>query len=238
MPLIHMYVAWGAESAGRGPLSRLLSMVLIFVALGVVAQAEETDSLPYHVLTRHLSAFEELSPAERDKVKLTIRVVMAKLPTRPVRLWMTYDGQRYDLPVDESGFVQVPRNPGIIDADPVIESNQPKGTIQPKLALLLQVPDHQRFHYADLKIATGQTNTLIDKAAGLASFLLPSVTGVQFTCPATQDCLLTVHHPVGDEILRPGSDGKIRLSLNRKLDAEDPLIEASVPLPVIEPLTD
>jgi hypothetical protein len=120
----------------------------------------------------------------------------------------------------------------------MIESNQPKGSIKTKLALLLLVPDQRRFHYADLQVATRQTNALIDKAAGLASFLLPSVTGVQFSCPAGTDCALTIHHPVGDETLRPSGDGKIRLALNPELDAEDPLIEASTPLAVIEPLTD
>ena len=203
-----------------------------------MAHAGETAHVRYHALARHMDAFEELAPELRDKVKLTVRVVTGKDLVQPVALWMTLDGKRYDLPVDDYGFVEVPRDPTIVAADPVIETNQPKGSFETKLAMLLQVPDHQRFHYADLRTATRQTDALIDKAAGLASFLVPSVKGVQFRCPPGAECTVVVHHTSQDEILHPDPEGRIRLPLSRSLEAENPLIEASIPLTVIEPLLD
>jgi hypothetical protein len=213
-------------------------VIVLIAALAAPVQAAETANLRYHVLTRDFDAFEQLDPELRNKVRLAVRIVTHAGNTRPVMLWINHDGKRYDLPIDDYGFVELLRSPEIVADDPLVETNQPKGSISTKLAMLLQVPDSQRFHYADLRAATAQTDALIDKAAGLASFLIPTVKGVQFRCAAASDCLLVVHHPTGDEILRPNDDGMIRLRLNHTLDSENPLIEAPRPVTVIEPLLD
>jgi hypothetical protein len=213
-------------------------VIVLIAALAAPVQAAETANLRYHVLTRNFDSFEQVDPGLRDKVRLAVRIVTGAGNPRPVMLWMNYDGTRFDLPIDDYGFVEVPWNPDIVAADPLIETNQPKGSITTKLAMLLQVPDNQRFHYADLRAATAQTDALIDKAAGLASFLIPTVKGVQFRCAAVSGCSLVVHHPTGDEVLHPNDDGMIRLRLNHTLDNENPLIEAPRPVTVIEPLLD
>lgn len=217
---------------------RWVLSVLVAVSLAVPAWALETDHLRYHTLTRHWSAFEELAPAARDRVRLTVRVQAPKAQG-PVSMWMEVAGRRYDLPVDSYGLVQVPRSADIIAADPMVESNQPRGSIDTELALLLVMPDSQRFHYADLQAATDQTNALIRQAAGgLISLFLPTITGVTFTCPDGTDCAITLHHAAGDEVLRANRDGKILLPLSPALAVENPLIEASVPLSDIEPASD
>ena len=216
---------------------RVLAFFLLALFVAAPAGALETEHIRYHTLTRHWSAFEELAPEARDRVRLSVRVESSR-GSGPVDLWMEVGGRHYDLPVDSYGLVQVPRSPDIIAADPVVQSNQPKGSIETELALLLLVPDNQRFHYADLQAAADQTNALIKQAAGsLISLFLPTVTGVGFTCPSGVDCSLVVHHPGGDEVLH-ADKGKIQLALSPALEAENPLIEASAPLSDIEPSTD
>ena len=218
---------------------RFISLLLLAFSLAAPARALESAHLRYHSLTRHWSAFEELAPEARNRVRLTVRVE-APHATQPVAMWMEVAGRRYDLAVDSYGLVQVPRDAAIIAADPVVESNQPRGSIETELALLLVLPDSQHFHYADLQAATDQTNALIRQAAGgLVSLFLPTVTGVTFTCPAdTSDCAITVRRATGDEVLRADHEGKILLPLNPALAAENPVIEASVPLSDIEPASD
>jgi hypothetical protein len=217
---------------------RFISFVLLAISLTSPAWALDNAHLRYHALTRHWSAFEELAPEARNLVRLTVRVD-APHATQPVSMWMEVSGRRYDLPVDSYGLVQVPRDADIIAADPMVESNQPRGSIETELALLLLVPDSRHFHYADLQAATDQTNALIRQAAGgLISMFLPTVTGVTFTCPTGTDCAITVHRASGDEVLRPNQDGKILLPLSPSLSAENPVIEASVPLSDIEPASD
>ena len=178
---------------------RFISFILLALSLAAPAWALDTAHLRYHTLTRHWSAFEELSPEARNLVRLTVRVD-APHATQPVSMWMEVSGHRYDLAVDSYGLVQVPRTADIIAADPVVESNQPRGSIETELALLLVLPDNQHFHYADLQAATDQTNALIRQAAGgLVSLFLPSVNGVSFTCPTGVDCSVTVHRAQGDE---------------------------------------
>lgn len=215
---------------------RVLSFFLLALLLAAPAGALETDRLRYHTLTRHWASFEELAPEARDRVRLSVRV--ASHFKGPVDLWMEIGGRRYDLPVDSYGLVDVPRSADIIAADPVVQTNQPKGSIETELALLLQVPDNQHFHYADLQAATDQTNALIKQAAGgLVAMFLPTVTGVEFTCPTGTDCELVVHHPKSDEFLHADAKGKIQLALSSALRDENPLIEASAPLSDIEPST-
>lgn len=217
---------------------RFISSLFLAFSLAAPAWALETAHVRYHTLTRHWSSFEELAPEARNLVKLTVRVD-APHAAGQVAMWMDVGGQRYDLAVDTYGLVQVPRNADIIAADPVVESNQPRGSIDTELALLLVLPDSQRFHYADLQAATDQTNALIRQAAGgLVSMFLPTVTGVSFACPTGVDCAITVHRAAGDQILRADKDGKILLPLNPSLKAENPVIEASVPLSDIEPSSD
>lgn len=218
---------------------RTLSLLFFLVALVRPAQAFDTQHMPYHALTRHWSAFEELAPEARDKVRLTVRVQAKHAGIDPVVLWMDVGGRHYELAVDSYGLVQVPRTPDLIAADPLVETNQPKGSVDTELALLLLVPDSRQFHYADLKAATDQTSQLIHQAAGgLISLFLPSVTGVSFTCPTGTECSITLHRAAGDEILHADRDGKILLPLDPALARENPLIEASVPLSDIEPATD
>jgi hypothetical protein len=215
---------------------RFISIVLLTLSLASPAWAE-TAHLRYHTLTRHWAAFEALAPESRDRVRLSVRVE-APHASAPVAMWMEVSGHRYDLTVDSYGLVQVPRTPDIIAADPVVESNQPRGSIDTELALLLLMPDNQHFHYADLQAATDQTNALIKQAAGIVSIFLPTITGVTFTCPAGTDCAITVHHAAGDEVLHANQDGKILLRLSASLASENPLIEASLPLSDIEPSSD
>jgi len=218
-------------------LRSVLSLLLAF-SLAAPAWALETAHLRYHTLTRHWSAFEELAPEARNLVKLTVRVE-APHATQPVAMWMDVSGHHYDLTVDSYGLIQVPRTPDIIAADPVVESNQPRGSIETELALLLLLPDGQKFHYSDLQAATDQTNALIRQAAGgLVSMFLPTITGVNFKCPVGIDCSITLHRPAGDQVLHADKDGKIQLALDPALAAENPLIEASVPLSDIEPSSD
>lgn len=214
-------------------------MLLFLATLARPAFAFDTERMPYHALTRHWSAFEELAPEARDKVRLTVRVQSKHAGVDPLVLWMDVGGHHYDLPVDSYGLVQVPRTPDLIAADPLVQTNQPKGSVDTELALVLLVPDSRQFHYADLKAATDQTSQLIHQAAGgLISLFLPSVTGVSFTCPTGTDCSITLHRASGDEDLQADRDGKIRLPLDQALAAENPLIEASVPLSDIEPSTE
>lgn len=216
---------------------RTLTLLLLSLFLAAPVGAVETEHLRYHTLTRHWSAFEELAPQARDRVRLSVRVE-AKNASGPVDLWMEVGGRRYDLPVDQHGLVQVPRSPDIIAADPVVQTNQPKGSIDTDLALLLLVPDNQRFHYADLQEAADQTNALIKQAAGgLIAMFLPTVTGVEFTCPTGTDCTIVVHRAEGDQVLHADAKGKIQLPLSPALKSENPLIEASAPLTDIEPST-
>lgn len=217
---------------------RFVSFLLLAFSLSTPAWALDSAHLRYHSLTRHWSAFEELAPEARNRVRLTVRVD-APHATGPVAMWMEVGGHRYDLTVDSYGLVQVPRDADIIAADPLVESNQPRGSIETELALLLLVPDSQHFHYADLQAATDQTNALIHQAAGgLISMFLPTITGVTFTCPTGTDCAITVHHSASDEILHANQDGKILLPLSASLANENPLIEASLPLSDIEPASD
>ena len=217
---------------------RFITALLLTFSLAAPAWALETAHLRYHTLTRHWSSFEELAPEARNLVKLTVRVD-APRAAGPVAMWMEVGGRRYDLAVDSYGLIQVPRTADIIAADPLVESNQPRGSIETELALLLVLPDSQHFHYADLQAATDQTNALIRQAAGgLVSMFLPTVTGVSFTCPTGVDCAITIHRAAGDEILHADKDGKILLPLNSSLRSENPVIEASVPLSDVEPSSD
>jgi len=217
---------------------RFISLLMLAFSLAAPAWALETAHLRYHTLTRHWSAFEELAPEARNLVKLTVRVE-APHATGPVTLWMDVSGRHYDLTVDSYGLIQVPRTADIIAADPLVESNQPRGSIETELALLLLVPDGQHFHYSDLQAATDQTNALIRQAAGgLVSMFLPTITGVNFNCPTGVDCTITLHRRSGDQVLRADKDGKIQLPLDPALAAENPPIEASVPLSDIEPSSD
>lgn len=217
---------------------RFVSSLLLAMSLAAPAWALDSAHLRYHTLTRHWASFEELAPEARNLVRLTVRVD-APHATQPVAMWMDISGRRYDLTVDSYGLVQVPRSADIIAADPVVESNQPRGSIDTELALLLLVPDSQKFHYADLQAATDQTNALIRQAAGgLVSMFLPTITGVSFACPAGVDCAITIHSAAGDQVMRSDKDGKILLPLNKAMAAENPLIEASVPLSDIEPASE
>ena len=203
------------------------ALLLGLLALAAPVQAGETARLPYRILAEKIAAFEGVPAAERDRVDLTLSIRPKAPPAEPLRVWMELDGRRIDIPVDATGRMALRPTADLATASPMVETNQPKGTLDLELSLSLRLPDPTRFRYADLRASAAQIDALVKRAAGSWGLFTPAATRVLFTCAQPAHCSLTLHRRQGPEVRLPDEQGRIALALTAALDAENPDIQAS-----------
>lgn len=215
-------------SLRRGPLA--LGLLL----LPAVSAAAETAKIAYHALAEMPAKFEAVPTAERDRVRLILRVLSKNADHGPIVMTADLPDRKIEIAVAPNGNFVLPRDAGLAAADPTFVTNQPKGSLDLDFEFAAVLPNPVAFRYEDLTRAAGQANKLIEQAAGLMSFMAPEVKGMNFTCDGVPDCALIVHRAAGDRIYSPNAAGIIALKFDQELAAENPGMTASRPFAEVE----
>lgn len=209
-----------------------------YLALGLmlpaVAMADETAKIAYHALAELPTKFDAVPVAERDRVRLILRVISKNADHAPIVMTAEMPDRKIEIRVAANGDFELPRDPALAAADPTFMINQPKGTLDLDFEFAALLPNPVDFRYADLALAAGQANKLVEREAGMMSFLAPEVKGMLFTCDGAPGCVLTVHHASGDRAYPPDAAGIIALKFDKELAAENPRITATRPFAAVE----
>ncbi|HXA48103.1 MAG TPA: DUF2987 domain-containing protein [Burkholderiaceae bacterium] len=193
--------------------------------LSALAEDREWVTYKKFVDTLYLQEFYNVPLAERDKVRLLVKVKPANANFKPSDLVLTivYGGAKERLPISAEGILEAAPNPVWLQEDAMIYTNLPKGERSQVLSSMeAKVPDSLQFDYAYLMGSVTQWNRLIKEYAGMLRFEAPTFTGVEFefSQPGQQSVQLLTKN--GAQTFVANEKGYIDLKLDESLMKENP----------------
>ncbi|USQ94365.1 DUF2987 domain-containing protein [Caulobacter sp. RL271] len=162
---------------------RSLPLILAGAVLAATAgpafaekSAQATKVLPF------LDKFLKVPPAERSRLKLAyaVRHDGQMLPNLKAAL-VERGGARTPLPVDGEGYFERLPTLAQLEGDPAIVFDVPEGwKMGTMMTFGTQLKPAQDYDARELAATVAEANTVIGKAAGVAAFMAPKMTGVVF----------------------------------------------------------
>ena len=161
-------------------MKRALILVAALAAAATPALAEKTA--PADKVLPYLSKYLQVPQAERTHVKLAygLRKDGKPLPNVKVTL-VEKNGTRTPLPVNADGYFERLPTVAQMEADPTLVFDVPTDW---KMGSLMdfqtQLKPAMDFDVRELATTVNEANTLIGKVGGVASFMVPKMSGVVF----------------------------------------------------------
>jgi hypothetical protein len=167
---------------------------------------------------------------DRLALRLSVQPTNEKQPLdTPVTMVVTAPEGRVDLPVDADNAVDIPFRPDWVQAGATVTVNQAASTYNMKAQIGMKVtPGTTRIAYADVKAAFDQFDKLIEKEAGVASFLAPSAKTLRLVCG--RDCTVTLEGTKGPRVLTADQKGRVNVPNDKGLVKENPVLVVSRPV--------
>jgi len=211
------------------PYRRILALL---VALGAASSAAQPAST-----TPYAALYQVLEPARQaaqfDRLLPMARVESTLSGVRPASIKLVIKAKTGDIavPIDAQGLITFPMSDALVAENPVVQSNQPKGSLTLTLTFALKLPDTQRIAWADLAAALEQARVMISKQLG--SDRPTSVAGAEFHFAVGSNASITLSGK-GERLLVADDSGRIVVMADASTAAEKPaLLISGKPLVVV-----
>jgi hypothetical protein len=159
---------------------RALILAAVLAAAATPALAEKTA--PANKVLSYLDKYLKIPPGERTRVRVAyaIRHDGKPIPNLKVTL-VEKNGARTPLPVNANGFFERLPSLAQLEGDPDLVFDVPAdwkmGTV---LEIQTQLKPATEYDVRDLAATVDEANAVIGKAAGVASFMVPKMSGIAF----------------------------------------------------------
>jgi hypothetical protein len=205
---------------------------LMSLLFNLTAWAEDREWVTYKkfVDTLYLREFYDIPLAERDKVRLLVKVQPEnkKYKASDLVLTVMHGGVKERLPISAEGVIEAVPSPVWVHEDAMIYTNLPKGEKTQVLSSMeAKVPDSLQFDYAYLYASVAQWNHLIKEYAGMLRFDAPIFTGVEFQFAKAEHQSVQLVTKSGSKIFIADDKGYIDLMLDESLLKENPQLVLS-----------
>ena len=225
----------------------LLGLILIANA----ASAESPyATIPYDELHDMLQKAETAGKGlEHIRISsLHVSSYLCAVKASDIRLSMTPPGkQPVELPLGEEGILKLPMDPVLYKDNPLIISNQPKGSLRINTSIDFLPPAAGTSDYRTLMAEVDQINDLIHREAGMLSWFAPKAEGLIFLFGKQPPATLTIRTIKGDTMLSakaspypfiPAAYDIIQVKYAKDLYASNPSVSLSVAPKDVMPLMD
>ncbi|MEX2579633.1 MAG: hypothetical protein WD342_11300 [Verrucomicrobiales bacterium] len=182
--------------------------------------------LPYRQLIK-IAQSDKRNPPEADSYKLRIQSRNAAVESEDIELFLDLDDGPLVLVVDNDGFVEVPNREDLLEANPDLVANQPRGSLN--IFVDLEVPKVSPPKIVDGKVSYQELfrplveiqNEMrkVDPTFGLTGqqqFVLEVETG---------EDPIKITRKLGARTFRPNSRGKVYMIMESYLYEENPEVE-------------
>ncbi|KQV56591.1 MULTISPECIES: hypothetical protein [unclassified Caulobacter] len=159
---------------------RALILAAVLAAAATPALAEKTA--PANKVLSYLDKYLKIPPGERTRVRVAyaIRHDDKPIPNLKVTL-VEKNGVRTPLPVNANGFFERLPSLAQLQGDPDLVFDVPAdwkmGTV---LDIQTQLKPATEYDVRDLTATVDEGNAVVGKAAGVASFMVPKMSGIAF----------------------------------------------------------
>lgn len=204
--------------------SGLFALALAFSA---AAPAQEMGKLPFATLDE---VMQRTATVDRSKVAVRIRITSKNASVKASAIALTIDSKtagQIPVPIGPDGSVgSFPRTDALRKENPLILTNQPKGTLALGVDMGIVVPPTDSFPYARLSEGLAEVNATIKKQSGVLGMFVGSVNRAIFVLndPAGT---VTINAKAGPRPLKADAEGKVALALDPALVKENPTVTVS-----------
>lgn len=192
-------------------------------------RSAEPATIPYAKLDE---IWQKIDQIDQKKLVVSAQISSRNKDVKPADITMTIKSASGAIPIrigPEGDLVGFPRTEALRQENPPIETNQPKGTLALSLGLGLIVPATNSFPYARLVEGVAEGSKVVKTQAGMLSLALPSLKAVVFVFPRAAGGKATVD--IGSagakKQLTADASGQVKLVLDAKLTAENPVVRVS-----------
>lgn len=212
--------------------ARALLVLLMASPLTLLSSATAQTPLhqePYKDFYDQLSRFYDKKERDRLTLRTTLRPTGGDRLEEPVRIRLATKEGVTDIAVTAEDYeFQLPYDYELVSQGAVVEINQPEKSFNVRVQIGMKLPEADSFPYAEIVAAFEQFNKLIDKEAGVLSFVAPSARAVRFHCGT--DCRVTLAGSSGDRIFTADGEGRVTIPNDKKLRRENPTVQVSKPV--------
>jgi hypothetical protein len=205
--------------------AHLIRALLVAVPLSwfsATLLAQETASLPYRVVYRQLKTLEELE--KLDKLFHSVRFESSLEGVAPtdIRISLEDGSQTFAFTPDVNGNVELPLRADWNEADLVLHTNQPKGSLAIRFGFAARPLAGTQLRYRDLMEIRRQFEQALAGLAGSVNAPAPSVKGLEIRFKPAPDAAVVVLGSGGRQVHRADGRGLVRLSEDPALWEENP----------------
>jgi hypothetical protein len=186
----------------------------------------ELARLPYQQLLR-IAQSDARAKSDAASYKLRIQSRNPKITPKDIELFLDVKDKPLVLVIDNDGFVEVPHNKELVDANPDLVANQPRGSLN--IFVDLEVPRVSPPEIKDGKVAYQELfrplveiqaeMRKVDPTFGLSGqqqFVLEIETGEK---------PIKITRDLGSRTFRPNARGKVYMIMEAYLYEENPQVE-------------
>ncbi len=192
-------------------------------------QGEIAAVFSYKRMHDLVSQFDDLQSDRRDRLgfhlMLRTRLVDDAPPTITAHI-LRGQGQ-IPIEIDSNGIVTMPMSPVLRSEEVLVVTNQPEGSLQLGLAIVIERPSGRRFEYVDVAEAVEQVNYAMQSKARVAAKRVPKAVGLTFKFTPGDSVQLTVDSAADALQMTADERGTINLPYDESLLEENPRVSIS-----------
>lgn len=205
-------------------------LVLLTAALAPFALvAEEGSATPYDVLYKVLEPAQKMGRFDRLRA---VQRIQSKLPAVvPTQIRISIKSARGDIavPVGADGRIEFPFDSALQGENPLVQTNQPKGSLSLTVTMELKLPTGDRIAWRDLEASVQQAREMLREQAQQQGGEAPPVSGVEFHFSPSSEARVTLSAR-SERLLMADDTGRVVVMLDESLTKEQPdlLLNAKV----------
>ncbi|MEM6278415.1 MAG: hypothetical protein AAF733_02980 [Verrucomicrobiota bacterium] len=181
--------------------------------------------LPYQQLIK-IAQSDARSDQGADEYRLRIQSRNAAVQSKDIELFLDLEDGPLVLVVDNEGYVTVPFREDLMDANPDLIANQPRGSLN--IYVDLEVPKVSPPEIKDGQVAYQELFRPLVEIQNEMRKVDPTfgLTGQQFVLEIeTGEEPIKITRDLGSRTFRPNSNGKVYMIMEAYLYEENPLVE-------------
>lgn len=182
--------------------------------------------MPYATIHKVVSRAQQVKhPKVRAVVTLESKTGAAK--QKPVAMAIQAKNGPIHVAVSEDGEIRnFPISAELLKENPMVQSNQPKGSSQLRVGLEAVLPDRLSYSYRELAQLLDDANAEMKKQAGMLSVMMPRAKALSFEFGGSGKQTVTIKR-AEPQVLNADANGAVRLEIDKTLAAEDPQVVVS-----------
>jgi len=195
----------------------LLAGALVPLAAG----AEEGSTTPYAVLYKVLEPAQQMSRYDHLRAVQRIQSKLPAVSATQIRIAIKAARGDVVVPIAADGRIEFPFDGALQAENPMVQTNQPKGSLSLTVTMELKLPSGDRITWHDLEASVQQAREMLREQARQQGGDPPPVSGVEFHFTPGSEARVTLSAR-SERLFMADGDGRVVVMLDDALLKERP----------------